>query len=613
MRNIGLVPKLLGGFLLVALMVMPVGYFGLTSVTRIAALLDSSVKSLLPGSVSLLSLKVATEEVQAAECLLLVAGIKDQDRTTAYSHLIDAEQSAGNALKAYETLSRTDPEQALWAEFKPVWEDWWNEHEAFVQMEKSYRATPSEALREKMVQQVLGVEGAKREYALSVLSSIVELKNGYAFQAAQNGEDLITQVRRATAVALAAGPLLAILIAVSFAISITRPLARGIALAELVAAGDLGQDIKVDRKDEIGKLARALSGMVERLRLMVARIQEEADLVASSTEEINSAIVRIAEGAQSQASSLDETSASAGHLAASVVQVAQAAHSQAAAVTQGSVTMARVQRAIEDVSKNFDQIVGLADQSMTKAAEGSEAVHLVTGGMRQIADSSEMIGGIVDVISDIADQTNLLALNASIEAARAGDHGRGFAVVADEVRKLAERSSKSTKEIEQLMKVSTDSVARGVETAGNSQLAMDHIRSASQKVREMVSAVSVSMAEQVLAVKELSQVLRNIGAMSKSISAATEQQTEKARHVSGAVEDANQITHSAALSAQEISGAVSQLSELAQGLQAIAGQFKVEGESNTQIAEEKGQNQAADAAKSLELVSSPEASLALGR
>jgi len=94
----------------------------------------------------------------------------------------------------------------------------------------------------------------------------------------------------------------------------------------------------------------------------------------------------------------------------------------------------------------------------------------------------------------------------------------------------------------------------------------------------MVASVSTSMAEQVLAVKELSQVLQNIGAMSKGISEATEQQTEKARHVVGAVEDANQVTHAAAASAREISSAVEQLSELAQGLQAIAGQFKVEGE-----------------------------------
>jgi len=100
-RNIKLLPKLLGGFLFVSLMIIALGYFSWMSVTRVASLLQSSVKNNLPGSAAILNLKVAMEEVQGAECLLLVKGISPTDRTTAYSHLIDAEQSAENALKAY--------------------------------------------------------------------------------------------------------------------------------------------------------------------------------------------------------------------------------------------------------------------------------------------------------------------------------------------------------------------------------------------------------------------------------------------------------------------------------------------------------------------------------
>ena len=130
---------------------------------------------------------------------------------------------------------------------------------------------------------------------------------------------------------------------------------------------------------------------------------------------------------------------------------------------------------------------------MDNALEGAEAVSEVVEGINLIAGSSEKIGGIVDVISDIADQTNLLALNASIEAARAGEHGRGFAVVADEVSKLADRSSSSTKEIESLIRESVRNVTKGVETAKGSQVAMEQIRAASQKVQEMIAGLSESM------------------------------------------------------------------------------------------------------------------------
>ena len=140
--------------------------------------------------------------------------------------------------------------------------------------------------------------------------------------------------------------------------------------------------------------------------------------------------------------------------------------------------------------RTSSEISGLAKKSVDNAVEGAKAVQQVVDGINLIAASSEKIGGIVDVISDIADQTNLLALNASIEAARAGEHGRGFAVVADEVSKLADRSASSTKEIAGLIRESVKNVTEGVATALGSQTAMEQIRDASQKVKEMIGALS---------------------------------------------------------------------------------------------------------------------------
>jgi methyl-accepting chemotaxis protein len=384
-----------------------------------------------------------------------------------------------------------------------------------------------------------------------------------------------TELRNLILIIAAAAIIAAFLIYLLFSRSITKPLVKGVAFAELVAAGDFTQQLPIHQKDEVGKLAAALNGMSVKLRGMVSTIQDSAVQVASSSEQITASAQKLAEGAQSQASTLEETSASVEELTASVDQVAEHAQSQAAAVEQGSSSMNQVHQSIEEVSKNLTEIAALASKSVENALEGAKAVSEVVEGINLIAGSSEKIGGIVNVISDIADQTNLLALNASIEAARAGEHGRGFAVVADEVSKLADRSSSSTKEIETLIRESVKNVTKGVETAKGSQTAMEQIRAASQKVKEMINGLSDSMTQQVEAVKELSKALSSVSEMSQSISAATEEQTTNAKQVSKAVENVNEVTQSAASSAEEMSSATEQLASMAQELQKMTSQFKI--------------------------------------
>ncbi|HET6487965.1 MAG TPA: methyl-accepting chemotaxis protein, partial [Spirochaetia bacterium] len=383
------------------------------------------------------------------------------------------------------------------------------------------------------------------------------------------------QVRNFIYVMNGAAIVVAFLVYFFFSRTITRPIVRSVAFAQLVASGDFTQTMEVRRRDEVGTLVVALNGMSAKLKDMVANVQQSAQQVAAASEELSASAQSLAEGSQTQASTLEETSASVEELTASVDQVAESAQTQAAAVEEGTGSMAQVQQSIDEVSSSLEEIADLAARSVENSMQGADSVGQVMEGIRRIAQSSEKIGGIVAVIADIADQTNLLALNASIEAARAGEHGRGFAVVADEVSKLADRSARSAKEIEALIKEGARNVTAGVETARGSQGTMELIRAASQRVKDMIGSLTQSMQQQVAAVEEFTKALESVSEMSQSISAATEEQTTNAKQVSKAVENVNEITQSAASAAEQMSSSTEQLAGMAQELQRMMSQFRI--------------------------------------
>ncbi|MCR7113657.1 biofilm dispersion protein BdlA, partial [Pseudomonas aeruginosa] len=153
------------------------------------------------------------------------------------------------------------------------------------------------------------------------------------------------------------------------------------------------------------------------------------------------------------------------------------------------------------VAEHGALIIQSAVEEMLKIANTLDASSLNIG---ELSQHSQQITSIVNTIREIAEQTNLLALNAAIEAARAGDQGRGFAVVADEVRQLAERTSKSTKEIADMigriqtgtrsviddMQHSQEQARRGVELANEAGAAILGIRESTHKVVEAVQQFS---------------------------------------------------------------------------------------------------------------------------
>jgi methyl-accepting chemotaxis protein len=411
-----------------------------------------------------------------------------------------------------------------------------------------------------------------RDYSGAVAGQILIIKDQTS---------MVAELRRSLLVSLGLIVVLIVAIVVALSVSIGRvlsPMKNVVAVMGGIAAGDLSMEITANgKRDEIGRVLSSAGAMVENLREAMGSIQLAAVRLTTTSEEIAASAGQLASGAQNQASTLEETSASVEELSASLDQVRDHAQSQSTAIEQGTRSMMEVEGSLHGVSGSLNEISHLSRASVENAVQGSKAVDSVVTGISRIADGSEKIAGIVTVISDIADQTNLLALNASIEAARAGEHGRGFAVVADEVSKLADRSASSTKEIAALIKESVKNVQEGVETAKGSQSAMEQIRAASQRVSEMISGLTEAMGQQLSAIHELSQSLAGVSERSRSISAATEEQSANTRQVSRAVENVNELTQQAAGAAEQMSTATVELSTLSQELQRQVDRFKVSG------------------------------------
>ncbi|MCB1931368.1 MAG: cache domain-containing protein [Candidatus Accumulibacter sp.] len=304
------------------------------------------------------------------------------------------------------------------------------------------------------------------------------------------------------------------------------------AIALRIAGGDLGQEMHTDRLVK-GSLMHSIAQMQSRLRDIIAEIGQLASALGNSAGEISLATDETRRAAEEQANSTSATAASIEELTASINEVAQSAqatgeNSNAAAkcAEQGRVLVSASAGEIEKVA----EIV----------ARSSEQIS-------QLATRSRDIGGIAEVIREIAEQTNLLALNAAIEAARAGEQGRGFAVVADEVRKLAERTSKATNEISTMVvSVQADTemavgamgeaapqVNRSLTKAREASSMLESIHNQAHESSERVQEVAAATREQASVANDIARHVQNIASMTEETNATMQGNADSANALNG--------------------------------------------------------------------------------
>ena len=356
-----------------------------------------------------------------------------------------------------------------------------------------------------------------------------------------------TQTRTLLLAAIA----IALAIGVAAAVMITRqivlPLQRTLAVAERIASGDLSEDLKVERADELGQLQKSMQRMTLSLRELISHIRDGVTQIASAAEQLSAVTGQTSAGVNNQKVETDQVATAMNEMAATVQEVARNAEQASEAASSADRLSREGEVAVNDAVEQMDRLA-------TEVGRSNEAV----GRLKQ---ESDKIGSVLDVIKSVAEQTNLLALNAAIEAARAGDAGRGFAVVADEVRGLAQRTQKSTEEIEELI--------AGLQS-GTQQAAslMDTSRSLTESTVELTRRAGRRLGT-------IAQAVSTIQQMNQQIAAAAEQQGAVAEEINRSVINVRDISEQTASASEETAASSVELARLGNELQSMVSRFRV--------------------------------------
>jgi methyl-accepting chemotaxis protein len=336
-------------------------------------------------------------------------------------------------------------------------------------------------------------------------------------------------------------------------LSVTRTITRRVrklaAAADKLAGGDLAVRVAVSGHDEVAALGRSFDSMTGKLRAgfekeksmraqleaLLGAVRETATRLATGTNQIVTSTNQQATGAQEQAGAVTETVAVVEELAQMSSQAAQRAQ-----------TAAETAKRSDAIGQDGRRAVDRAVSSMSSAKEQADSV---AESIVRLAEQTQAVGDIINLVNDISDQTNLLALNAAIEASRAGEHGKGFSVVAAEVKSLAEQAKKATVEVRRILgeiqKMATQSVLSTEQYSKGMAQAMDAARSAGDTIRA------------------LAETIADMAGTSAHISATASQQAQGLGQINQAMRDVKQTTDQTVASIRQTEQAVQDLSTLA--------------------------------------------------
>ncbi|MET3459019.1 MULTISPECIES: methyl-accepting chemotaxis protein [Pseudomonas] len=502
LRNMNIAPRAFLGFSLIGALMLILGLFALSQMSKIRAAGDDVAQNGVPSFQSLNALTVAAVRLRVLSYRLLT----DRE-STAQNRTIElfAEQNQqlNTSQATYAKLISSPKEQSDYDDYLRLLAEYRRIETRLVSLS---RAGNLEELA-----RLLNTEAAANAEQMNVaLGKLTDFNNAQLAIINQSAADEYRLAFNLVVGLLIIASVLTVLFAWLLTKSITRPIALALEAAETIAEGNLTRPIKVDGTDEAGRLLLAMQKMQEKLRDTLMRISGSATQLASAAEELNAVTDESARGLAQQDNEIEQAATAVNEMTSAVEEVARNAVSTSEASKNATASAADGRDLVQETVNAIDRM--------------SSDVQSTADLIGDLAEESRDIGKVLDVIRGLADQTNLLALNAAIEAARAGEAGRGFAVVADEVRALAHRTQQSTSEIERMvgsiqggtekavgsMRNSTDRAESTLNIAKGAGLALETINSAVVQINERNLVIAAAAEEQAAVAREVDRNLINI-------------------------------------------------------------------------------------------------------